>query len=185
MYSLKDLVVLEHPNVLLRNERSQQVGSEAAMIFGTDDETGVVEQACDNRVLIVAVLVQHRRRLQTMLVVIDQIAERRRISGRQQELECLPGAFLSLVDGTLAIHHFPVFGAIVVHITWLYVLPARAKQWIALTGLSAHGWVGCLLACHDLRTFTLPEYSKTHVGENNGQQWIDVVKERPWGVFQW
>ena len=80
MYSLKNLVVLEHPYVFLRNERSKQVGSETSMIFGADDKSGIVEQACDDRVLIVAIAVQHRRCLQAVLVVIDQVAERGRIS---------------------------------------------------------------------------------------------------------
>ena len=80
MYSLKDLVMLEHPNVLLRDKWSKQVGSETTMIFWTDDESDIVEQACDNRILIMAIAVQQRRRLQAVLVVIDQIAERRRVS---------------------------------------------------------------------------------------------------------
>jgi hypothetical protein len=43
VHTLKNLVMFEHPNVLLGDMRAQEIRGESAMIIGTDDKPNVVQ----------------------------------------------------------------------------------------------------------------------------------------------
>jgi len=101
VYSLKDTVMFQHPGVLFGNERAYQVRGESFVVLGADDESDVMEQARNDRFLIVAVAVQHGGRLQAVLVVVDQVAERGCVSRSRQKFQRLLCTFLCKVFGAL------------------------------------------------------------------------------------
>ena len=58
VHALKDLVMFEHPDVLLGNMGAQEIRGESAMILGTDDKPNVVQETRNYIFLIVAILME-------------------------------------------------------------------------------------------------------------------------------